>query len=196
MSSRLETERLVIRGFADDDWAEIQKLAIDKESSEGGKYDHRWPTSDEDCKGMAGYLAKRESYWAVCLKDGERIIGLLKASEADADGGVEIGHVFHTDFVGDDHDTEALRCIMDYAFTELGAQRIVCNNAEEWTVQLAPLRKLGLKMKERPEGPPKKIAFQKDEHGNPIEFVGCTMEITKEEWLRRVAQSEGGRGGQ
>ena len=188
-SDHLETQRLVLRRFAQDDWAEIRELAVNKESSEGGKYDHRWPTSEEDCKGMAGHLAKRESYWAVCLKGGERIIGLLSLGDIDENGCRELGHVFHTDFVGDDHDTEALRCIMGHAFTNPNVQRIACNNAEEWTVQLAPLKKLGLEIEPRPEGPPKKISFQKDEAGNPIEFVGCTMEISREEWLRNVKRS-------
>ena len=37
----LETKRLVIRKFTEDDWAGIQKLAVNKESSKGGKFDHR-----------------------------------------------------------------------------------------------------------------------------------------------------------
>jgi len=189
-SSRLETERLVIRRFTEDDWAEIQKLAVNKESSEFGKYDHRWPTSEEGCKGMAGYLSKSESYWAVCLRDGGRIIGLLALNDIDEHGALDLGHIFHTDFVSGDHDTEALRCIMDYAFTSLDIQSIYCNNAEEWAVQLAPLKKLGLKLKPRPEGAAQKSSFQKDEDGKPIEFVGCRMVITKEEWLRRVRKGE------
>ena len=78
--------------------------------------------------------------------------------------------------------------IMDYAFASLGIQGIYCNNAEEWTSQLAPLKKLGLKLEPRPKGPVKKSSFQKDENGNPIEFIGCRMAITKEEWLRRAKQ--------
>ena len=181
----LETKRLVIRRFASDDWVELQKLAVNKESSEFGKYDHRWPTSEEGCKGMAGYFSKNEPYWAVCLKDGGRIIGLLALNDVDEHGDLDLGHVFHTDFVSDDHDTEALRCIMDYAFANLDIRSIYCNNAQEWTSQLAPLKKLGLKLKPRPKGPVNKSSFQKDENGNPIEFVGCRMAITKVEWLSR-----------
>jgi len=179
------TARLVIRRFAQDDWAELQKLAIDKESSEHGKYDHRWPTSEEGCKGMAGYFSKSESYWAVCLKDGGHIIGLLALNDVNEHGALDLGHVFRTDFVSDDHDTEALRCIMDYAFANLDIRGIHCNNAEEWTSQLAPLKKLGMKLVPRPPGPVKKSSFQKDEDGDPIEFAGCRMAITKGEWLRR-----------
>jgi len=185
----LETRRLVLRRFTEDDWPEFQKLAVNKESSEGGKYDHRWPTDEEGCKDTAGYFSRNEKFWAVCRKDAGRIIGLLALSRADEPGASEVGHIFHTDFVSGDHDTEALRAIMEHAFTSPDTQRIICNNAEEWTVQLAPLKKLGLKLKPRPDGPPKKISFQKDEEGNPIEFVGCTMEITREEWLRKVGKA-------
>ena len=95
---------------------------------------------------------------------------------------MEIGHVFHTAFVGGGLDTEALGCIMDHAFVALGAQRIIARNAEAWTVQLAPLQKLGMTVVERSDGT---RFFQRDADGNPITFVACTMAITRDEWLRR-----------
>ena len=183
-ADRLETERLVIRRFTKADWAEIQKLAIDKESSEAGKYDHRWPTSEDGCKGMADYLSKNGCFWAVCPKNGERVIGLLSFNDIEGDGRLDLGHVFHRDFARDDLDTEALRCVIDHAFAVLDVQCIACRNAEDWAVQLAPLRKLGMKLRDRPEGA-RKSSLQKDEDGNPIEFWGCEMEITRGEWLRR-----------
>ena len=50
MSKVLETERLIIRNFQSDDWKSIQTLAINKETSDGAKYDLTWPTSDDESK--------------------------------------------------------------------------------------------------------------------------------------------------
>ena len=179
--SRFQTQRLVIRRFTSDDWADIQDVAIDKESSEAGKYDHRWPTSEEGCKGMADYLSKNGCFWAVCLKHDKRIVGLLSFNDVGEDGRLDLGHVFHRDFARDDLDTEALGCVIDHAFSELDIPCIVCRNAADWTVQLTPLKTLGLKMKGLG-----KASLQQDENGNPIEFIGCEMEVTRDEWLRRT----------
>jgi len=183
---RLETKRLVIRGFTHEDWAAIQELAKDLAASHAAKYDHPWPTSEDGCKGAAGYFAKRAgSSWAVCLKTDKRLIGYISYNDIDGDKRLDLGHVFHSRFYCEDYDTEALKRMIDHAFTALNIKSIYCNNAEEWTAQLASLRKLGLKLVPRPKGPVKKSSFRKDEHGNPIEFVGCRMEITRGEWLPR-----------
>lgn len=182
---RFETDRLIIRRFVSKDWRDVQKLAIDKESSEAAAWDHRWPTGEEGCKGATDYLAKH-SYWAVCLKDGGRVIGLVSFNEIDAEKHLDLGHLFHREFTTQDYDTEALRRIMDHAFTDLGVQEVHGDNAAEWTAQLAPLKKLGMTLLEPPpEQRGRKSFFRKRPDGTPIEFVGCRMQITREEWMRR-----------
>lgn len=178
-SDRLETARLVLRRFEEDDWAEVQKLATDKESSEAAAYDHRWPTSEEGCRGAVEYLAAN-CYWAVCPRGGEPIIGLVCFNGISDDGRLDLGHLFLREFARDDLDTEAIACAVGHAFEALDTQRIVCHNALEWSVQLAPLKALGFRV--TGQG---KASFREDEAGNPIEFVGCEMEMTREEWERR-----------
>jgi hypothetical protein len=41
-----------------------------------------------------------------------------------------------------------------------------------------------------PELRGKKSSFRKNPDGTPIEFVGCRMEITREEWARRRPQGK------
>lgn len=177
---RLETDRLVIRRFTKDDWAEIQKLAIDMGSSEAATYDHAWPTSEEGCRGAAEYLSKNGCYWAVCPKDSDRIIGLVSFNNIEDDGRLDFGHLFHRDFALNDLDTEAIACAVDHAFAVLDIDAIVCRNALDWTVQLAPLKSLGFWMKGQGKG-----SFRKDENGDPIEFRSCQMEMTRDVWLQR-----------
>jgi len=33
------------------------------------KYDHEYPSSDEECKRIAEYFSKGEGFWTVCLKN-------------------------------------------------------------------------------------------------------------------------------
>ena len=181
-TDRFETDRLIIRRFAADDWAGILDIAIDKEASPEGKYDHAWPTTEEGCRGAAGYFANNGCYWAVCVKPEGRVVGLLSFNNIEENGCLELGHLFHREFANDDLDTEALGCVIDHAFRDLDMPCIVCRNAAEWEAQLAPLRALGLQLKGVGKEP---ASFQNDEDGNPIEFLCCEMTITRDEWLAR-----------
>jgi hypothetical protein len=46
--------RLIIRGFKPDDWKDLQEYVSQKDVT---KYDHEYPSSDEECKGIAEYFA-------------------------------------------------------------------------------------------------------------------------------------------
>ena len=182
----IETERLILRAFTPEDWPGIQELAKDFAASDAAIYDHAWPTSEEGCKGAAGYFVNRKGLsWAVCLKADQRLIGYISYNGVDENQQLDLGHLFHSEFYCDDYDTEALGRLIDHAFTHQDIQSIHGDNAEDWAVQLASLKKLGFRLKPPPPGPVRKASFHKDEHGNPIEFVGCRMEIAKEDWLRR-----------
>ena len=179
--TRVETERLVIRAFVHEDWPAVLELAKDISSSDAAKYDHAWPTSEEGCKGAAGYFAKRKgSSWAVCLKADKKLIGYISFNDINEDKQLDFGHVFNRKLNRDDYDAEAIGRMMDHAFTHLDIESIDCKNAEEWTVQVAPLKKLGLTVIGRGKG-----SFHKNPDGTPIEFTGLRMGITKEEWQRR-----------
>jgi len=176
-----ETERLVIRRFTADDWAGVQELAKDKESSSGRIYDHTWPTSEQGAKGMAGWLADRDTFHAACLADGGRIIGLVSFNNIDAKGRLDLAHMFHTEFREKGYDTEAIRCMVDLAFADPEVRTIVTHNAVDWRGQLTPLVALGFRETGRGRG-----SFAKDEEGKRIEFVGCSMEMTRHAWQRRA----------
>jgi len=145
----------------------------------------RSTTTEDGCKGAAGYFAKNGCFWAVCPKHDERTIGLLSLNNIEDDGRLDLGHPFHRDFARDDLGTEAIHCVIDHAFAVLDVDCIVCRNAVDWTAQLAPLTKLRLRMSGQG-----KASFPADEDGNPIEFMGCEMEITRDEWLQRARTDE------
>ena len=173
-----ETERLIIRRFTPDDWTEVQQLAINKESSEGAVYDHQWPTSEDECKGMTEYFSGNASFWAVCLKTRNNIIGFIALDKMDDGQSLDLGHVFHTNYDGNEYDTEAIARMMRYAFEKLDIHRIIANNAAAWKRQWAPLEKLGMKIIDQD-----KASLRSNADGTAIEFVSYKMEITKEDFF-------------
>lgn len=172
-----ETERLIIRNFQLDDWKGIQELAIDKENSDAARYDHVWPTSDTDCQKMAEYFSERDSYWAVCLKEGNRIIGLIVFNGIDENRTLDFGHLFHTKHNSERMTTEAIQRMVQYVFDELDVDRIITHNAADWKGQLEPLIKLG--MQKTGEG---MASFSTNPDGTPNEFLAYTLEVTRDEW--------------
>lgn len=112
-------------------------------------------------------------------------INLVAFNGIDDGRGPDLGHMFHTQFCRGVHDTEAIGRMIGYAFEHLDIRSIIAKNAEDWPGQLAPLKKLGLKVTGRGKG-----SFHKDADGKPIEFISCRMEITKEEWLHRDAKGK------
>jgi ribosomal-protein-alanine N-acetyltransferase len=181
MSKAFETERLIIRNLWQlDDWKDIQVLAINKESSDGGKYDITWPTSDDSCKKMAEFLSGTDSFWAVRLKEDGQLIGLIAFNGIDENRALDIGHVFHTDYMSAEIMTEALRRMVQYAFDELEIERITTHNAADWKGQIEPLRRLG--MRKTGEGT---ASFSTNPDGTPFEFLGYTLEITRKEWGKK-----------
>jgi hypothetical protein len=61
------TDRLAIRNSDVDDWQDLQEMIIQHEASEVAKYDHEWPTSADEIKGITEWSAWGDGYLAVCL---------------------------------------------------------------------------------------------------------------------------------
>jgi AraC-like DNA-binding protein/RimJ/RimL family protein N-acetyltransferase len=172
-----ETERLVIRNFKYDDWKAIQALAINKESSRYARYDVTWPTTDNGCKETAKFLAGNDSFWAVCLKENGLLIGLIAYNGIDENRTLDIGHLFHTDYMSEEITTEALRRMVQYAFDELEISRITTHNAADWKGQIEPLRRLGMKKTGEITD-----TFSADSDKTSFKFNTYILGITRKEW--------------
>jgi RimJ/RimL family protein N-acetyltransferase len=162
---RIETARLIIRSFTPDDWEGIQALAVDKETLKRDPHDPPWPTSDDECKGFAQWLANKSGqFFAACLKSDQTLIGLLAFNSIDENRQLELGYQFHSSYQDNDLDREALESIVDYAFESRDVTSIETKTNPEWTEQLAPLESFG-------------FAPIKGDRGN--------WGITKTDWERR-----------
>lgn len=175
----LETERLILRKFSEDDWKGLheylsQEIVV--------KYEPYNALTEDECKQEALYRSKEDAFWAVCLKDNKKLIGNVYFQKQEPEEFLtwEIGYVFNPMYYGNGYATESCRAILSYGFEELKARRIIamCNpeNTASWKV----LERLNM----RREGHLfKNIFFKYDEKRNPIWNDTYEYAMLLDEWI-------------
>jgi RimJ/RimL family protein N-acetyltransferase len=172
----LETDRLVIRNFCPDDWTDLQDMSIHYGASEYAQYDHKWPTATEDVKGMAEYFATSDQFHAVCLKETNKLIGLISLGRSEEDESVfGLGYVFHPAYHGQGYGSEGCRAVLNHAFRALGAQQVTSNTAEANLPSCALLKALGFS-----ETGSSTASFYETPEGEPIEFTALSFSLTEQ----------------
>jgi RimJ/RimL family protein N-acetyltransferase len=148
----LETERLVLRRFAEDDIDNLVELDGDPEVMKfinGGRPTPRQEIENDVLPAFLGYYERFAGYgfWAAEEKATGRFVGWFHFRPAkDAPPGeVELGYRLRKSAWGKGYATEGSRALIDKGFTELGVERVV---AFTMTVNVASRRvmeKVGLK---------------------------------------------------
>jgi RimJ/RimL family protein N-acetyltransferase len=179
----IETARLTIRNFTRDDWQDLLEIAVGYQASEMAQYDHKWPTSEDEIRGVAAWFATDDRFLAVCLKSTGKVIGFVSLPpEEGADSlAFGFGYVFHFDYHGQGYATESCRAAIDYAFGELGADRIHTGTAAANEPSCRLLARLGMQETGRSTG-----HLQETPDGQPIEFPVVSFALTREQWLARA----------
>ncbi len=175
----LETNRLVIRKFCYDDWCDLyeylsQEIVV--------KYEPYNVFSKEECKQIAINRSQDDAFFAVCLKENNKLIGNIYFQHQEPKEFLtwEIGYVFNPVYYGKGYATEACKKVLKYGFGQLGAHRVIgkCNpeNTSSWRL----LERLLM----RREGHFRKPAFfRKSNEGNPIWHDAYQYSILAEEFL-------------
>jgi ribosomal-protein-alanine N-acetyltransferase len=179
-----QTERLVIRNFRAGDWEALHAMILQYEASGLAVYDQPWPTAPEEIRKVAEWFASGDSFLAVCLggkiQDARPFIGFVALNEeGQTDGGrvFNLGYVFNFDYHGQGYATEACRALLDYAFAQLGAAKIVTGTAAANTASCRLLERLGFTKTGESTG-----SFGKAPDGQPIEFLGYSYALSREDW--------------
>ena len=141
----IETQRFTLRAFTLEDWPDVHELAVDWNQAPGPAFD-KWPATEAENKGFTGYLAKEDKYFAVTLREANKVIGLLALNGFDANGQLDLGHVILSRYQDNDHDREVLGAMVDHIFGNEAVFSIVTRNAPEHAAQLTPLKALGFKV--------------------------------------------------
>lgn len=181
----METERLIIRSFCADDWEDLyeylsQEIVV--------KYEPYGVFSKDASKEEAVYRSQNDCYWAVCLKENNKLIGNIyfEHQEPEKFFTWEIGYVFNSAYWGRGYAAEACKKILDYGFKQLKAHRIVamCNplNTASW--------KLMERLNMRREGHLlKNIYFKYDDDGNSAWTDTYEYAILSEEYFSTAKQA-------
>jgi ribosomal-protein-alanine N-acetyltransferase len=170
------TDRLIIRKFNKTDWKDLYGYLSNETVV---KYEPYNMYTETEAKKEAIDRAESDFFYAVCLKEMDKLIGNLYLAKGDFDAW-EIGYVFNLNYWGKGYATESAKALMNTAFSQLGARRIVamCNPLNEHSWKL--LERLGMR---REGNLIKNIYFKKDINGEPLWADTYEYGILKSEWI-------------
>ncbi len=175
-----ETERLLIRNFNTNDWKELQKMIIQYQSSEYAKYDHPWPTNEDEIKKITEWFASGEDYLAVTLKDSNKFIGFVSLNKTSNKYSLDLGYVFNSEYHGKGFSTEACKMAINHAFNNLKIETVLATTAFENIPSRRLLERLGFNKKSE-----NMASFPGRMDEKPFEFLAYTYELFKEEWMNK-----------
>jgi RimJ/RimL family protein N-acetyltransferase len=146
----LETDRLVLRMFREDDFEAYARLCADPEVMRflGGKAFDRI----ESWRNMASIIGhwhlRGYGHWAVEEKASGRLAGRIGFLNPEGWPGFELGWTLAREFWGRGYASEGARRALDYGFKELNRQHIISLIHPENKASIRVAERLG----EKPEG--------------------------------------------
>ena len=173
--NEIVSERLIIRKFSPDDWKDLHEYLSDEKVVRFEPYE---AFSEEGSKEQAIYRSQNEDFIAVCLKESGKVIGNLYLAQQDYES-YELGYVFNSAYWHNGYALESAQLIINYAFKELKARRIIamCNpdNESSWGL----LERLNM----RREGHLlKNIYFKNDVNNQPLWQDTYEYALLASEW--------------
>ena len=175
----LETERLILRPWCEDDAQDLYIYASDPEVGPPAG----WPphTSVENSRQIIRNVLARPETYAVCLKNGKPIgnVGLhLNGSTdmTDRDDACELGYWIGKPFWGQGLIPEASRALLRHAFEKLGMQAVWCGYYDGNEKSRKVQAKLGFLYQHKTEGLEVKLLGE-------VRTGHCNL-MTKERWQK------------
>jgi ribosomal-protein-alanine N-acetyltransferase len=151
---RITTERLALRDFEAEDWQAV--LAYQRDP----RYLRYYPLEDRSEEEVRDFIAmflrqqaevpRRKFQLAVTLRENGRLIGNcgVRLEEPGASSG-DMGYELDPRYWGHGYATEAAGAMLDFAFSELGIERVEAWCIAENLASARVLEKLGMRLKER-----------------------------------------------
>ena len=171
----LETKRLILRPWSEDDAAELYKYASDPDiGPPAGWQPH---TSVENSRDIIKNVLSAPETYAVCLKENGKPIGSIgfhRADLANLDDEYELGYWIGKPFWGQGLIPEASIRMLQHAFDDLNMERIWCGYYEGNVKSRRVQEKLGFVYHHTTEGIEVKLM-------NEVR-TGHAMLMTRETW--------------
>lgn len=174
----MESKRLSIRRFRPDDWQDLYEYLSQDEVL---KYEPETANTEAQCRQKAEERSQGNDFFAVCLRETGKMIGHLYFSRTEPHEFLtwELGYIFNPAYYGQGYAMEACLRIIQYAFVELRAHRIIALCSPENTASWRLLERLSM----RREGHFKKPAyFRADIDGRALWHDAYQYAILEEEW--------------
>lgn len=156
----LETERLVLRNYKQDDLEDVHAYFSNDEVA---KYEDFYPMSEEEVKELIDEWKDNDSRMVVELKNQNTVIGSI-GYFIDDDGDYSIDFDFNPIYGKQGYAAEAGKMLLDYLFNTLDVKKIFgdCDirNNNSWRL----LERLGFKKISQMDNE----SYKDDADGNPI----------------------------
>lgn len=173
-----ETDRLIVRHFRNDDWQDLQQIAISNEQSLYSDYDELWPTDDAGIQGACSYFATKKQFWAAEVKELGKVVAFINFNGVNKTNEMDIGHVMNSTYFDNDYEYEALAVLYDYCFRNLEIDGICAGWCMSDKKKLEPLAKLGMALVNTGKLKP----FHETVKNPEIETDGCRPVINRDIW--------------
>lgn len=172
----LVLDRVIIRRFKESDQEDLYEYLSDEEVVRFEPYEI---FSKKEAKEEAIRRVGDDNFYAVCLKESGKLIGNLYLGKSDFDT-FELGYVFNREYQGKGYAFESGKALLDYAFSNLGARRVIAmcstKNTSSWKLlERLKMRREGLLLQN--------VYFKTDDLGKPIGFDTYEYGILKSEWI-------------
>ncbi len=160
----IHTQRLLIRPFMEED---AEQLYAYLSNPLIYRFEPGAPITFDEAREMTRERSRGTDFWAVVLKDGNRLVGHLyfKQNEPAEWLTWELGYIFNPAYQRQGYATESATALVRYGFEHWGVHRVVahCNpeNIASWRV----MEKIGMIR----EGHLRQnVWLHRDANGNPI----------------------------
>ncbi|MEK4511998.1 N-acetyltransferase [Paenibacillus anaericanus] len=143
----IETDRLFISDFKEEDWSKVHSYCSDEEVT---KYTLWGPNSEDQTRDyinssiLAQYIKPREKHeLAITIKTTNELIGncCLNIEGSNA----EIGYCFSKEYWGDGFATEVANGLLKFGFNQMGLHRIYATCRPQNTSSARVMEKIGMK---------------------------------------------------
>ena len=136
---RIETERMIVRSFREEDAGDLYEILGDDETM---KYCEPAYTFEKTQQFLRDFCIAKKGALAAALKDSGKVIGYILFSPL-GDGVCEIGWIFHRGYRRQGYAYESCAAVIGHAFRERNVQKIVAETIDrERSVPL--MEKLGM----------------------------------------------------
>lgn len=180
---RLETERLILRDWREEDWPEFFRVTNTPAVMQwlGGVLDDEGKAKQrgrvESCAAQHGHC-----FWAVERKSDGALLGFCGLKRADAPGSTvtgefEAGWRFREDAWGKGYAKEAAIATLEAAFERFGAQEVIALTVIGNTVSWGLMERLGMRRREE-------LDYDDMRYGPPWRR-SIVYSIDREAWAKR-----------